>query len=965
MFTTTRSRQRLSPMALLGVAGLALGAPALSGTALAQSWLNPANGNWSTAGNWNPATAPNGANPITLGLAGPYAANLNYSLTLTNALSITNTEAVLSLDLNLNLNLTGTSVANSGRIIVNTSASAFTSSLFLNADQTLSGSGRLSLNANAGNVDTARFIRGVADPLLTNAAGHTIDGTGQFNDLRVTNNGTINANAPGLFLQFLGNRAVSNTGLLTASSGILQFNGSSVAQSPTGTISATGTGQVRLVNNANVAGGTLSTANPGFIAVDTSQSAGFGVGGGSPQPGPTNTGDFRVGINASLFLNNSFTNNGTLLVNPSANFNTSSIFINNNDTAISGNGTVALNASSGNVDTARFIRNLADPLLTIGSNQTVRGTGQFNDIRVTNNGTIQADISTRPITFTGLRTVTNNGTLSAINGATMNLFQTPLTSGPSGQINVGPGSSFLLFSNANISSGPINVNGTGTFAVATSNSAGLGTASTSVTLNGPMQVGINASLFLNSSLTNNGTITVNPSANGNTSSIFINNNDTTISGNGTVALNANSGNVDTARFIRNLADPLLTIGSNQTVRGSGQFNDIRVTNNGTINANIPGLFLQFTGNRAITNNNLITAPSGIVQFNGSAVAQSSSGIISATGTGQVRLVNNANVAGGTLSTTDSGFIAVDTSNGAGFGTASTPGPTNNGDFRVGINASLSLNNSFTNNGTLLVNPSANFNTSSVFLNANATINGTGTTLLNATAGNIDTARFLRGVADPLITFGPQQALAGSGNLNDIRTTVLGTLSPGNGNAGAGAIGRINFPGIRAFTLGPASVSNFQFRAGGFDQITGSANIALNGTLRLRTIDGYNPPVGTQFQIISANSVSGGFSTLDLSPLTPPNVWVVSVKPNAVVVSIGCNPSDMAFNNAVPPGDGFLDNGDFQLFINNFFTANCDGSVIPCNSADIADNGGNPGPDGFVDNGDFQLFIFYYFNQGGC
>jgi hypothetical protein len=78
----------------------------------------------------------------------------------------------------------------------------------------------------------------------------------------------------------------------------------------------------------------------------------------------------------------------------------------------------------------------------------------------------------------------------------------------------------------------------------------------------------------------------------------------------------------------------------------------------------------------------------------------------------------------------------------------------------------------------------------------------------------------------------------------------------------------------------------------------------------------------------------------------------------------CNPADIADNGSNPGADGCVDNGDFSLFISQFFNpaiqAGCAGAPIPCAAADIADNGSNAGADGFLDNGDFSLFISSFF-----
>jgi hypothetical protein len=78
----------------------------------------------------------------------------------------------------------------------------------------------------------------------------------------------------------------------------------------------------------------------------------------------------------------------------------------------------------------------------------------------------------------------------------------------------------------------------------------------------------------------------------------------------------------------------------------------------------------------------------------------------------------------------------------------------------------------------------------------------------------------------------------------------------------------------------------------------------------------------------------------------------------------CNPADIADNGSNPGPDNRVDNGDFSLFISQFFNAGiqaaCTGATIPCAAADIADNGSNPGADGLLDNGDFSLFISSFF-----
>jgi hypothetical protein len=79
----------------------------------------------------------------------------------------------------------------------------------------------------------------------------------------------------------------------------------------------------------------------------------------------------------------------------------------------------------------------------------------------------------------------------------------------------------------------------------------------------------------------------------------------------------------------------------------------------------------------------------------------------------------------------------------------------------------------------------------------------------------------------------------------------------------------------------------------------------------------------------------------------------------------CGPGDIAATDASPGHDGCMDNGDFLLFVSEFFTADCPGCGVPgaaqCGHADIAATDASPGHDGCVDNGDFLLFVSDFFS----
>jgi len=66
----------------------------------------------------------------------------------------------------------------------------------------------------------------------------------------------------------------------------------------------------------------------------------------------------------------------------------------------------------------------------------------------------------------------------------------------------------------------------------------------------------------------------------------------------------------------------------------------------------------------------------------------------------------------------------------------------------------------------------------------------------------------------------------------------------------------------------------------------------------------------------------------------------------------CSPADMGSAGGTPGPDGHLDNNDFVVFIDRFFTQNP--------AADIGATGGLPGHDGVFDNNDFVVFVDQFF-----
>ncbi|MGH7132164.1 MAG: beta strand repeat-containing protein, partial [Phycisphaerales bacterium] len=511
-------------------------------SALGQSWLNPVSGNWSDGTKWSGGAAPNSAGATaTLGLAAPYTVSLGGGFTIGNLL-VTNTQATLNI-LNNSTLAAGAAApldvsVNDGVIVINSPAANNITSIQLNGVHAFTGTGRITLHASSANIDTARFVRGVTDARVINAAGHTINGNGQFNDIGVDNAGTIDASVTGEALQLF-NRPVTNTGLMTASVGLLSFNASTVTQSAAGLISATGSGSVQFVNSS-LTGGTISSSGAGQLFLPVSVGATFnGVTVASPL-NVRNNSTLAV-IGAGLVVNAELTINS-----PGANNLTSLRCDNDGDNFLAGTGIITLNASPANIDTARFVRGAANSVAVIGAGLTVRGFGQFNDIGITNHGIVNANIDGRQLQLLG-RASTNNNLMTATSGGTFQVNSHTVTNTGNGRLVAdGVGSTVNLIS-AGVGGGNITAQNGGTAQIAVSTGATLD----GVTLSGPFNILNNSLLAVTANgIVNNGVLTVNSPGANNLTSIQANADNTPIAGAGTIVLNASTANIDTARFTR-------------------------------------------------------------------------------------------------------------------------------------------------------------------------------------------------------------------------------------------------------------------------------------------------------------------------------------------------------------------------------------------------------------------------------
>jgi hypothetical protein len=199
-------------------------------------------------------------------------------------------------------------------------------------------------------------------------------------------------------------------------------------------------------------------------------------------------------------------------------------------------------------------------------------------------------------------------------------------------------------------------------------------------------------------------------------------------------------------------------------------------------------------------------------------------------------------------------------------------------------------------------------------------------------------------------------LFGSGQSgNDTISFVAGDQTYHRVTDGANpSLGFVEVRGVGA-TLGQAGAAA---NADVFSGFPGSTS----GPFPTTTLSGANSLAG------GGTSINGTASAFQWNITLQPGetrviTQIIAVNGVASVVT-RCNPADIADNGSNPGFDGCVDNGDFSLFISEFFNAGiqaaCTGATIPCAVSDIADNGSNPGADGLLDNGDFSLFISSFF-----
>jgi len=680
--------------------------------------------------------------------------------------------AALQVGAGHNINNTGGTINIANGSVVNQFGSTITGGTI-----NTSGSGALTVFANAGNFLNNSTLNGRMDMASNANSRQRVSGAltlgGAPTTIEINQNGILsfegNSSLAGTGNLVFGNTGAGNridldgNGTTTFASGITvrgqngtigqQLNiGGTQTLLNNGTISAdVGGGTITITDSDVTNNGTLSALNGGTLVLNSNVTGGASgqivAGSGSTvrQQGVTLSGNINTSGSGLFTVTSTAVNRltgvtfvgnldmateansrqrvttGGLVLNGTVNINNNGILSFEGDGTLGGTGTVVLGATGG----GNRIDLDGNGTTTIANGVTVRGQngtiGQDINIGGTqillNNGTISADVSGGTITLTD-SAVTNNGTLSAVNGGTL-VLNSNVTGGAGGQIVAGTGST--VRQEGVTIGGTINTSGNGLFTVSSTAANRLD----AVTLNGNLDMATVANSrerVVGGGLTLNGTISINNNG------ILSFEGDSSFGGNGSVVF----GGTGAGNRIDLDGNGTTTFASGITIRGQngtiGQQINIGGTqtllNNGTISADVAGGTITITDSD-VTNNGTISALNGGTLVLNSNVSGTASGQIVAGSGSTVR--QQGVTLSGNINTSGSGLFTV-TSTAANRLTGVTL--AGNLDMATEANSRQRVSS-----GGLVLNGTININNNGILsFEGDGTLGGNGSVVLGATGG---------------------------------------------------------------------------------------------------------------------------------------------------------------------------------------------------------------------------------------
>lgn len=737
---------------------------------------------------------------------------------------------------------------NDGIITVNPTGNVSATQINFADTMTVAGNGTFVL---ASSDARARIQTGLGQTVTMNPM-LTIRGQGRI-EANMINDGLISSDTAEIRMT---TNPKTNNGTMQAINGaVIEFSGITVTQGGAGVIEADGPGsQIELIGSG-ITGGILRSINGADVSVDSS----------STFDAVDFTGDLDIQNANTLSVNNSFTNNGTITVNPTGNVSATQILF-NDSMSVAGAGEIALASA----DARARIQTGAGAVVTMPATQTIRGQGRI-EADMINNGIIRADAGEiRLLTNSKV----NNNTIEAVNTSIIEVNGISVDQSGGGNLSANDAGSQIELVGATITGGQVSS------AIGADVTIDSSSILDGVTLIGTTNVQNAVTLSISTSLTNSGMIEVNPTGNVSATQVFFN--DTmTVMGVGSIKLSSS----DTRARIQSAPGQTVTMSPTQTIHGQGRI-EASMTNDGLIDSDVVGGEIRLMINDK-TNNGVIQANNDSnLEFNGITVTQSSSGQILATGAGsEIELVGTT-ISGGSLSATGGADVSVDS-----FSTLD--GVNFTGLLNIPNASTLGITFGTLNNGMILVNETGNVSVTQIQWNEEIILGGTGTIRLNAS----DARARLFGTQGGI---GSEQRLEGIGRIS-INLINDGTIAPGL------SIGTMSADQPVFFS----SISNFEAEVDGVDGdlLDSSSTVELHGTLDVLYTNGFAPTGFWARTIIEGSDITGAFDTINVPA---PNAGFVTRVVNTgteLIVGQTC-PSDTNL-------DGTLNFFDVSKFLADF------------------------------------------------
>jgi fibronectin-binding autotransporter adhesin len=790
--------------------------------------------------------------------------------------NVTNTGIVASAA-NEIIQISGT-FTNNGLVSLDGNAASM---LVWGADATLGGTGLVSMTNGSPGIAGGDFV----GRTLTVGPSATIQALGQIS----TNNSNFTYKALNLVNQglietfgnltlFVDNSSATNVanpgGTLRANgaAALMRFSGPGLVNNTGGTIASLDGGTVRFAAPVTVEGGTLATSGTGTIRGDSAGS------GGGVLANVTNNGTVASAAGEIIQITGTFTNNS--LVNLDG--NGASLLVSRGNATIAGSGVVSMNTGSPGIAGGDFVGRT----LTVAPGATIRARGQistnnsnftYKALKLVNQGLIEtlSNVTIFADSNSSSNVANPGGILrAAAVGSQMYFAGVGTVDNTGGTIEALDGGNVRIAAQTTVEGGVLATSGTGAIRGDTAGSNG--GLLRNVTNTGTIAMTGGEYLHAAGTLTNNGVIRLE----GQGSSFLLRGGDLALGGNGLTLASTSAGRPGIAGG--DVVGRTFTLRPGATIRGTCTIS----TNNSNF---------AYKGMHVV-NQGLIEATGGITHFFDPGMTATNTGIYRSNGPGSAvefhspgALDNTA----GTLEAVNGGSILFN--NSARLANLST-GTLTGGTYRVadngGATTTIQLNGGTisTNNATILLSgPNAQFPGLALTQN-----NGTFALSEGATrtfAGN--TAAAARSNA-PAATF------PNAGTIVVGRNSRLNI----NGDFAQGSNGKLEV--IISSTSQPAALS-----------ISGTA--ALAGRLEVKLAPGFTPPAGTTLPLLSAGSVTGGFTQVTGANVTyGPNGVTVQPTGNSAAlqmtgaVSRKAHGSVGAFDIALPAVECRRSNGQHTL-----------------------------------------------------